>query len=82
MAIVLSVGLAGQAGAQTKEDFLIPPPALPDYDRVYPGLTESLEAGAYIARAHDAPALFYNPAGIATVQRTVLTRAPRGTRRR
>ena len=79
VAIVLSVGVVGQARAQTKEDFLIPPTMLlPNYDRVYPGLTESLEGGAYIARAHNAPALFYNPAGIATVQRTVLNASAQG----
>lgn len=78
LAILLSTGLASRASAQT-DDFLIPPTLLlPNYDRIYPGLTESLEGGAYIARAHNAPALFYNPAGIATVQRTVLNASAQG----
>ena len=67
---------AGTAGAP---DLIIPPTLLlPNYDRIYPGLTESLEGGAYIARARNAPALFYNPAGIATVQRTVLNASAQG----
>jgi hypothetical protein len=69
--------VAGPASAQT--DFLIPPSLLmPNYDRVYPGLTESLEGGAMVARARQAPALFYNPAGIATVDRTVLNASAQG----
>lgn len=75
--LVLLLALASPARAQT--DFLIPPSLLmPNYDRVYPGLTESLEGGAYVARARQAPALFYNPAGIATVQRTVLNASAQG----
>jgi hypothetical protein len=51
---------------------------MPNYDRVYPGLTESIEGGAYVARARQAPALFYNPAGSATVDRTVLNASAQG----
>lgn len=77
-------GAGGTARAQSQpapqpSDLIIPPTLLlPNYDRVYPGLTESLEGGAYIARARNAPALFYNPAGIATVQRTVLNASAQG----
>ena len=75
--LLLLVGLAVPARGQT--DFLIPPSLLmPNYDRVYPGLTESLEGGAMVARARQAPALFYNPAGIATVDRTVLNASAQG----
>ena len=75
-AVFLLLAIALPAGAQ---EFIIPPTLLlPNYDRVYPGLTESLEGGAYIARARNAPALFYNPAGIATVQRTVLNASAQG----
>jgi hypothetical protein len=75
-AVFLLFAIAGPAGAQ---EFIVPPTLLiPNYDRVNPGLTESLEAGAYIARARNAPALFYNPAGIATVQRTVLNASAQG----
>lgn len=69
--------LAGPARAQN--DFLIPPTLLlNNYDRVYPGLTESIEGGAFVARARQAPALFYNPAGIATVDRSVLNASAQG----
>ena len=75
--LLLLLALAGPARAQN--DFLIPPTLLmPNYDRVYPGLTESLEGGAFVARARQAPALFYNPAGIATVDRTVLNASAQG----
>ena len=75
--LLLALALAGHARAQT--DYLFPPSLLmPNYDRVYPGLTESLEGGAYVARARQAPALFYNPAGIATVDRTVLNASAQG----
>jgi len=80
LAFLLWVGMVAPAWAQASlQDFLIPPTLLlPNYDRIYPGLTESLEGGAFIARAKNAPALFYNPAGIATVQRTVLNASAQG----
>ncbi len=80
LAILLWAGMAAPAWAQSQtSDVVIPPTLLlPNYDRVYPGLTEALEGGAYIARATNAPALFYNPAGIATVQRTVLNASAQG----
>ena len=76
--VLLAVlAVAGSASAQS--DFLIPPTLLlPNYDRVYPGLTEALEGGAFVARAKAAPALFYNPAGIATTNRTVLNASAQG----
>ena len=79
LAVLLASAVAGSARAQQSQTLLIPPTLLlPNYDRIYPGLTESLEAGAYIGRARNAPALFYNPAGIATVQRTVLNASAQG----
>lgn len=79
LGILLSAGLSSSARAQQSQEFLLPPSLLlPNYDRIYPGLTESLEAGAYIGRARAAPALFYNPAGIATVERTVLNASAQG----
>jgi len=57
----------------------IPPSLLlPNYDRVYPGLIEALEAGAFVARARNAPAVAYNPAGIALTERTVLNASAQG----
>ncbi|HEY3586634.1 MAG TPA: hypothetical protein VGK85_05770 [Myxococcaceae bacterium] len=70
--------LAGPARAQL-QDFSVPPTLLvPNYDRVYPGLLEALEGGAFVARARQAPALFYNPAGIALTDRTVLNASAQG----
>jgi len=67
------------AWAAHAQDVTIPPSILlPNYDRVYPGLNEALEGGAYIARARNAPAVFYNPAGIALTDRTVLNASAQG----
>jgi hypothetical protein len=70
----LTSGLAARA-----QDVVIPPTLLlPNYDRVYPGLTEALEGGAYVARARNAPAVFYNPAGIAAAERSALNASAQG----
>ena len=51
--------------------FIIPaPPLLPNYERLPVGEREALESGAYIARTADANANWYNPAGLALVERT------------
>jgi len=61
------------------QEFILPPTLLlPNYDRVHPGLEEALEAGAFIARAVNVSAVFYNPAGIALVRRTVLIASVQG----
>lgn len=75
--LLLAVAVGGPARAQ--QDFTVPPTLLvPNYDRVYPGLLEALEGGAFVARARQAPALFYNPAGIALADRTVLNASGQG----
>ena len=75
--LLLVLGIVGPARAQ--QDFTIPPSLLlNNYDRVYPGLLEALEGGAFVARARNAPALFYNPAGIALSDRTVLNASAQG----
>ena len=77
LALLLGLGLPGTARAQ--QDITVPPSLiLPNYDRVFPGLVEALEGGAFIARARNAPALFYNPAGIALTERTVLNASAQG----
>jgi len=74
--LLLSVTFATTARAQ---DVVLPPTILlPNYDRVFPGLTEALEGGAFIARARNAPAIFYNPAGIAASERTNLNASAQG----
>jgi hypothetical protein len=76
LALLVAIAAAGGARAQ---DFTVPPTLLiPNYDRVYPGLIEALEGGAFAARARNAPALFYNPAGIALSDRTVLNASAQG----
>jgi long-subunit fatty acid transport protein len=51
--------------------FVIPaPPLLPNYERLPVGEREALESGAFIARTSDANANWYNPAGLALVERT------------
>jgi len=66
-------------GRAWPQDIRFPPSLLlPNYDRVYPGLVEALEGGAYIARARNAPAVAYNPAGISVTERTVLNASAQG----
>lgn len=67
------------AGTARAQDFVFPPTLLlPNYDRVHPGLIEALEAGAFTARARNAPAVWYNPAGISLTDRTVLNASAQG----
>ena len=50
----------------------------PNYDRVFVGVDEAHEAGAYAARTQGAAASWYNPSGFAGVQRTTLSVGARG----
>jgi hypothetical protein len=77
----LGVALALLVGstAARAEDLRIPPSLLlPNYDRVFPGLSEAIEAGAFVARARNAPAVAYNPAGIAATDSSVLNASAQG----
>src|SRR5262249_30481850 len=75
--LVLALLLGGTTARA--QDFVFPPSLLlPNYDRVHPGLDEALEAGAFIARARNAPAVAYNPAGISLTERTVLNASAQG----
>ena len=54
-------------------EFSIPPNTiLPNYNRVALGQREALEGGAYVARTDDAVANWYNPAGLASSEKTSL----------
>jgi hypothetical protein len=67
------------AGPAWPQDFRLPPSLLlPNYDRVYPGLFEALEAGAFTARAMDAPAVAYNPAGLGLTERSTVNASAQG----
>lgn len=55
------------------EEFSIPPNSiLPNYNRISVGQREALEGGAYVARTDDALANWYNPAGLASSEKTAL----------
>jgi hypothetical protein len=66
--VVLALLLRGPAAAQSAPSpwpVQFPKPLVfPNYDNVHPGKDQALEGGAYIARASDASANFYNPAGL------------------
>lgn len=74
----LALILPGKAPAQPVP---IPFPknmVLPNYDNVFIGTVEALEAGAYLARTEDASASFYNPAGLAAAPKTSLSASANG----
>jgi hypothetical protein len=74
--MLVLIGSSLVARAQNTQ--LPPSLLLPNYDRVHPGLIEALEAGAFIARARNAPAVAYNPAGISLTDRTILNASTQG----
>ncbi len=59
---------------------IIAPPGItvPNFDRVFPGLSDAIEAGAELARAHDPAAVWYNPAGIVFGDRTIINASALG----
>ena len=74
--LLLAAPGAGQAQA-------IPVPIpknniLPNYDNVFIGSVEAVEAGAYLARTNNASASFYNPAGLAASGNTSLSISANG----
>jgi long-subunit fatty acid transport protein len=77
--LVLAAGLlSNSAGAQVSQIVFPPSLLVPNYNRVFPGLTESLEAGADLARAWTAPAVWYNPAGLVLSTRTAVNASLQG----
>jgi hypothetical protein len=50
----------------------------PNYDNVLVGKNQALEGGAYIARANDASANFYNPAGLVASESTSVNASSTG----
>lgn len=68
--VVLLGCMAGLQSARAQQ-FVIPQTlAVSNRDRIFPGLYEFSEAGAVVARVRDAPATWYNPAGLALSERT------------
>jgi hypothetical protein len=65
--------------AASAQDILFPPTLLvPNYNRVFPGLSESIEAGASLVRSSTPPALWYNPAGLVLSERTTVNASVQG----
>ncbi len=66
------------ANAQVSQIVFPPTLLVPNYNHVFPGLTESLESGADLVRAWTAPAVWYNPAGLVLSSRTALNASLQG----
>jgi long-subunit fatty acid transport protein len=66
------VSLLGTSAAAQNGPVFPPSVVITNYNRVLVGEQESLEAGAYVARVSDTTAGWYNPAGMARVDRTAL----------
>jgi len=75
---VLCCCLPGSAAAQQQQLLLPPTLLVPNYNRVFPGLDESIEAGASMVRASTPPALWYNPAGLVLSTRTTVNASVQG----
>ncbi|MEJ2538822.1 MAG: hypothetical protein P8188_02355 [Gemmatimonadota bacterium] len=61
--------LGSDAAAQSP---LQPTNVVPNFDRIRVGQVEGLEGGAYVARTGNAGANWYNPAGLAMAEKTVI----------
>lgn len=67
------MALLGSVEASAQSGPVFPPSVvITNYNRVLVGEQESLEAGAYVARVNDTTAGWYNPAGMALVDRTAI----------
>jgi long-subunit fatty acid transport protein len=71
---VIATLAASPARAQSGGNPSVVPPSaiLTNYDRVLIGQEEALESGAFVARVGDSTAVWYNPAGLALVDRSVI----------
>jgi hypothetical protein len=78
LAGVLILYGSGAASAQTGAINLPPSLIAPNYDRIFPGVLESIEAGSDVARARGAAAIWYNPAGMALARRTQINASSQG----
>jgi hypothetical protein len=76
---VAVAGLCLPGAALAQQQSLFPPTLLvPNYNRVFPGLDESIEAGASLVRSGTPPALWYNPAGLVLSDRTTVNASVQG----
>jgi hypothetical protein len=76
-AVVLA-GLLLPSVSAAQELFFPPTLLVPNYNRVFPGLAESIEAGASLVRSGSPPALWYNPAGLVLSDRTTVNASVQG----
>ncbi|MFL5291863.1 MAG: hypothetical protein ACJ79U_10140 [Myxococcales bacterium] len=74
----LALLFAGAASAQSTALDLPASLVTPNFDRVFIGLAEAHEAGAYLARTAGPGAAWYNPAGLAAVDQTAASLNVRG----
>jgi hypothetical protein len=79
-AFVLFLGTVVPAAASAQSTVLDLPASLValNFDRVFVGVAEAHEAGAYLARTRGPAAAWYNPAGLAAVERTAASINVRG----
>jgi hypothetical protein len=79
LALVLVLAIRPESALAQVSQIVFPPTILvPNYNRVFPGLTESLESGADLVRAWTAPAVWYNPAGLVLSTRTAVNASLQG----
>jgi len=78
LAVAATVGAAAPATAQVSQIVFPPTLLVPNFNHVFPGLTESLESGADLVRAWTAPAVWYNPAGLVLSTRTAVNASLQG----
>jgi len=77
LVVAAALGLPVAAGAQAPTIF--PPSMLvPNFNRVFPGLSESIQAGASLVRTSTPPALWYNPAGMVLSEHTTVNASVQG----
>jgi hypothetical protein len=71
LAVVFAIAIPPAVGSSQTTVLQLPATfVLPNYDRVFIGVAEAHEAGAYMARTTGAAATWYNGAGIASQERT------------
>jgi hypothetical protein len=74
---VLAIAAAIPAAAQTTPAPVVTSPSasllLPNYNSVPIGESAALEGGAFVARANDTSAGFYNPAGLALAEQSAIS---------
>jgi hypothetical protein len=72
--VLLALAVVGPNQATAQDSFNFPGTSLivPNYLRIPVGEWEALESGAYVARSRDGNSNWYNPAGLALVERTAV----------